>query len=338
MIINSKNDERHIVFITDDNYVIPTKVVITSLISNVSSQKGYKYVVHICTFGINEENKYLLENCSNDNVKVLIKVIDESFYADKFSKINQKSHVTPAALIKFDLCKLFPNIDELLYLDSDIIINKSLDSLYDFDITNYYLAASYELWEYLLALYKYKKTAVGKPEFYFNSGVMLFNLKKLREDKISDKFWDIKFTKFNDPNARKQCMDQDTLNAVCARNCVQLPIKYNCNCIFTDGYDINNINYIYGTNYANGKELIDDAVIIHYVGKTDKPWKYEDARCRDIWDSYYEKAGFSISELNRIIIKKDFRYYISRIKVSLSERGLLSTIKYILDKGKKGTW
>lgn len=332
MLKNYNVNERHIVLITDDNYVMPTRVVITSLISNIPQNNEYDYFVHICTFKISENNKSLLENCSSDNVSVDVMIISENQYAEKFARINQKSHVTPAALIKFDLCKLFPNVNELLYIDSDIIINKPLDSLFSYDITDKYLAASFEFWQYMMEVYKYKKQNVGKPDFYFNSGILLFNLKKMRDDNVPEKLWETKFNCFNNPNAKRQCMDQDSLNAVLAKNCLHLPIKYNLNCAFTEGYDINQINFIFDTNYKNSEELKEDGVIIHYVGKTDKPWKYSDAKCRDLWDFYYEKAGFNFSDLNRIKLDRNLKYYFDCLKFSLNERGLISTIKYILHK------
>jgi lipopolysaccharide biosynthesis glycosyltransferase len=217
MLKNYNGKERHIVLITDDNYVMPTRVVITSLINNIPQNNEYEYFVHICTFQISEKNKSLLEHCSSGNVSVDVMIIPESQYAEKFARINQKSHVTPAALIKFDLCMLFPSVNELLYIDSDIIINKSLDSLFNYDISDYYLAASFEFWQYMMEVYKYKKHNVEKPNFYFNSGIMLFNLKKIREEHIPEKLWETKYNSYNLPNAKKQCMDQDALNAVLAK-------------------------------------------------------------------------------------------------------------------------
>ena len=332
MINGNQSKERHIVLITDDNYVMPTKVVITSLSANIAKDDDYKYIVHVCTFGINDVNKELLRNCTEGNLSVYIEEIDKSLYKEKFEKINQKSHVTPTALLKFDLCNLFASIDELLYLDSDIIINKNIADLFNVDISDKYLAASFEFWKYLLDVFKYKNQQFEKPEFYFNSGVMLLNLKKFRQDGLSEKLWETKFQLFNAPEARKLCMDQDTLNTVCSKNCLQLPIKFNCNCAFTSGYDITHINFVFDTNYKDGNELEKDAIIIHYVGKTDKPWKYIDAKCRDVWDSYYEKAGFNLTSLQRIVIKKDLKYYLNRVIVSLHERGIISTVKYILNK------
>lgn len=328
--MNTEN--RHIVFITDDNYCLPTKVVITSLASNIASDNCNNYFVHICTFGISEENARLLKSCETDSVSVDIKVINEDEYSEKFAMVHQKSHVTPAALIKFDLGNLFPDIDKVLYLDSDIIINKSLEELFRYDVSEKYAAASFEFWEYMLEVFKYKSKTVPKLPFYFNSGVILFNLKKIREDNISEKLWKTKYARFNNPNAQKQCMDQDSLNAVLSENCVHLPIKFNCNCAFTEGYDIQNINFVYGTKYKSGEEMKNDAVIIHYVGKTDKPWKYSDAKCRELWDFYYQKASFDLNQLQRITLKKDLKYFLTRLKISFRERGFFSTVKYVFHK------
>lgn len=329
--MNSKTKDRHIVFITDDNYVMPTNVVIHSIAHNLDVNDEHEYIIHICTFGINSENTKLLEGLSLDKVKVVVHTMSKENYTEKFSKINQSTHVTPTALLKFDLSILFPEIDELLYLDSDIIVNHSISSLFDYDITNYYVAASFELWKYLHEVYKFAKET-SEPDFYFNSGVLLMNLQKMRDDNLSDKLWESKFEKFNDINRKSKMMDQDALNDVCSACCLHLPIKYNCNCYFTKNTDISLVNKVYGTEYNTCSELDEDAVIIHYVGNPDKPWKYTQGNCVDKWDYYYNLAGYDSTKLERTSYTAGLNYKLKRFAASVKERGIINTFKYILYK------
>lgn len=271
MLMNNLTKERHIAFICDDNYVMPTTVAIYSLVENLETT-DYQYFIHICTFGLNKDNTDFFNSLVFNNVKIIVHSFNIKDYRDKFDKINQTTHVSPAALIKFDLSKIFTNINELLYLDSDIIVKKDISILFEIDVTNHYIAASFEFWKYLLETYKSKNCPI--PSFYFNSGVMLLNLQKMREDSISEQLWNTKINDFNSPEKKVQMMDQDTLNKVCGYKTLHLPIKYNLNCYFTKGIDIELINKVYVTKYSDCNELKNDAVIIHYVGKADKPWKY----------------------------------------------------------------
>ena len=66
--------------------------------------------------------------------------------------------------------------DKLLYLDVDILFNRDIRLLYDIDITEYeYAAARDHYGKYLL-----------NPN-YINAGVLLFNMKKIRETGLLEK-------------------------------------------------------------------------------------------------------------------------------------------------------
>lgn len=319
----------HFAFITDDNYVMPTAVAIKSLVSNLNT-KGKTYCVHICTFGLSDENKRILKNYALPRVSVCIHEADKKSYEDKFSQINQSSHVTPTALLKFDLPAILLGIDKVLYLDGDIIIKRDISALFDFILDENYVAASFEFWKYLMQVYDTGKSET--PDFYFNSGVMLLNLAKLRKDNISEKLWKTKFNQFNSESKKFKLMDQDVFNAVCKEKVLPLPVKYNFNCAFYARKYVKSINSLYGTDYNDEKALLEDAVVIHYVGKEDKPWSYIGRNCQRFWDSYYEMAGFDFSKLNRICIKHGASYFIERLCLSIQQRGFINTILYVLRK------
>jgi len=66
--------------------------------------------------------------------------------------------------------------DKLLYLDVDVMFNKDIRLLYDIDVTDY---------EYAAARDHYGKFLVNPN--YINAGVLLFNLKKMKETNILGK-------------------------------------------------------------------------------------------------------------------------------------------------------
>ena len=89
---------------------------------------------------------------------------------------------TPSALLKFKISEILANYDKIIYLDGDILVQKDLTELYNIDIDGYYVAAVDDTGK----IY-HKKDVYAKYPNYFNSGVMLLNLKKCREDNISSK-------------------------------------------------------------------------------------------------------------------------------------------------------
>lgn len=107
--------------------------------------------------------------------------------------------------------------DKILYLDTDAIVRKDISHLWDIDISNYYVAGVKDYGvmdgDYLQSL-----NLSGK---YINSGVVLFNLKKIREDNIIQKW----FYVIN--NRKLVYPDQDALNIVCTDNELYLHSMYN---------------------------------------------------------------------------------------------------------------
>lgn len=266
---------KHIALICDDNYCFPTIVCIQSIINHASS--NYEYVIHVCTFGLTKENKESLQRMGKNNVEVVINQFDMSDYREKLKKISQKTHVSPTALIKFELPVFFSELDTLLYLDSDIILKGSIDELFDVNLHDNYLAAAYEFHQRLNKInYSFKR---DYQDFYFNSGVMLLNLNKMRQDDVTPKLW-----YFKENCTKTQLMDQETLNSVCMPKVVPLSIIWNFNPFFYKERYLKEINGVYHEDFNDLNALENKVCIIHYVGKSDKPWLYEDAKLRVFWD------------------------------------------------------
>lgn len=147
---------------------------------------------------------------------------------------NYKSRFTYMALIRGALTKIFPNLDTILSLDVDVIINENISELWDLDLTNYYLAAVQES-------LKYNRTN------YINAGVMLLNLKKLRQENIDNII-------INALNTQYFKFDvQDCYSKYCYQKTLILPADYNFN------------EY---TDY----QLAKNRKIIHYAGINIKNW------------------------------------------------------------------
>ena len=269
--------ERHIALICDDKYALPTMVCIQSIIMTTKNPVQ----VHVCTFELTDDNVQRFISLSNDTVNVIVDKFEINQYREMIDRVNQKSHVTPTALIKFELSNYFSTINKLLYIDSDIIVKEDISALFDCDIEDAFLGASYEFYKYLEnKKYRFKKN--WDTSFYFNSGVMLLNLKLMREERISELLWDYKLNK-----AKTTLMDQESLIAICGTRATKLPIRWNFNPVFLDSSYINDINEIYGTAYQSIEQLLSDVAIIHYVGKKDKPWTFSTARMRQYWVDAY---------------------------------------------------
>lgn len=112
----------------------------------------------------NEENKF---------IKIDVKEIYNKEFA---GGINEPSGYTPYAAIRLfaDLVEGMP--EKLLYLDTDVLLNRDIKLLYDIDIDGY---------EYAAARDHYGKYFINPN--YINSGVMLLNLSEIRKTGLFEK-------------------------------------------------------------------------------------------------------------------------------------------------------
>ena len=281
-------EDINICLILDNNYVIPTIVAITSAILNKDTSSIYNF--YLIVDNLSKENIAKIKQLEQKKVNINIINTDIS----KYKNIFVHTHVSKTACLKFDIPNLL-NLDKVLYLDGDIIVRKDLKDLYKKDISNYYLAAGRDMGG---ELGQHFNTTIGV-EKYFNSGILLLNLDKIRRENLSKQFIEIKLA-----HPDWVCMDQDTLNYVMSKNTLWLDVKYNCMLPLYNNpqynYSIEDINSFYGSDYTNKLELEYDAKIIHLAGESElRPWKCKNGTYQKIWDYFY-----SMSPLNEENVSK----------------------------------
>lgn len=145
----------------------------------------------------------------NPESNVVLVDITEMFREEMMNTVNMTTHYTPYIFLRLFADKIEELPDKILYLDTDIVCYKDIKELYDTNIDNYEFAAAKD---YFGMWFIDRK--------YINSGVLLMNLKKMRENNSLN-------------NCRKMCMekkmllpDQTALNEVCKAK-YYLPRKYN---------------------------------------------------------------------------------------------------------------
>lgn len=311
---------KDVALICDDKYCLPTAICIQSIIDN--SILDCTLTVHVCTSGLSADSIQIIEGLSCDKVHVEINTFEGEYFENKFKSVSQKTHVTPTALIKFELPNYFYYLDSLLYVDSDIIIKGNLSDLLNFNLADVYLAASYEFWKYVNAT-RYNFSKYDKV-FYFNSGVMLLNLRKMRDDKIPEKLWDYKLNK-----TKTKLMDQESLNAICGIKVECLPLIWNFNPIFLNSIYLQDINKVYGSSYKDLVSLESDVKIIHYVGKHDKPWIYKNAHMRKYWDESCKKV-FSLENIKKGLKDAEKTSFSSSVASIMEKNGIPGLLSYMI--------
>lgn len=119
-------------------------------------------------------NKVVKEKNIENNV---IKKDVTNLYKQEFEgSANETAYCTPYTLLRL-LADLDPTMpDKILYLDIDMMVGGDISKLYNIDIENYEYAAVKE---------KYGSWII-RPD-YINAGMLLMNLKKMKETKLLEK-------------------------------------------------------------------------------------------------------------------------------------------------------
>ena len=258
--------------ITDSGYAAHTFVCIKSLM--LSKNKNSKYFVHVI-LDVNGEEFNILNkkftSLSRKNFRVeCIKQSSEKYLRFELTGF----HVKAADLLKFDLMNIFSGLDKILYLDGDIIVKKDLSELYSVELDDNYFAANYHA-----PSQDETKHRLGLDlDHVYNAGVLLFNLKKMRDDNLYETL--INTRKTNKYILQAKSLDQLTFNYVCKRYIKKFDPKHHL--MFRNNWQLKLYNSTYKTNYKHFNQVIDDVTLIHFVGKDCKPW-YDNAKAHDLW-------------------------------------------------------
>lgn len=165
----------------------------------------------------------------------------------------------------------FPNLNRLMYLDVDaVFVKQGLEDFWNIDINDYYVGAVIDpTWQYCP---DYKEDPINTgTKNYFNDGIMLMNLAKMREDgkDVEFKHWCLYW---DESKLKRVCIDQTLVNYLLKDKVKLIPSKYNNSVLASLGVAKEWYDYCAKQEgYENGLDSILDAVVYHFCG-ANKPW------------------------------------------------------------------
>lgn len=259
-----------IFFTIDDEYAPFLSCAINSIIDNASKDYIYKFIIlHEKLSKVNIEKLSRLKKPGfevefHEMKEGLEKITDRDE-----NKLNCK-YFTLTIYFRLLIAEMFPEYNKGIYLDSDIIVLGDISKLYNIELDNNLIAAcpDYSIQE-IPILTKYLREAIGvKEKEYINSGVLLMNLKELRNNNFFSHFLNLLDTYHFDSVAP----DQDYINAICNGKIYYLDEKW-------DAMPNNN------------KKPLKNPSIIHY-NLFQKPWCYDNIQYEDYFWKYAKKSEF----------------------------------------------
>lgn len=156
------------------------------------------------------------------NQSVEIHIIDPSEWKFNFSILER---LTIGTMFRLKIPELLGQIDKLIYLDCDLLVQMDIKELWDIDISEYYVAACHD--ELLLNrhfdMFLIRMNLVSENDYY-NSGVMLLNLDRIR--KMERPLFDMCISYLSDAK-QIDSPDQDSLNYVFRNHVMYIDGKFN---------------------------------------------------------------------------------------------------------------
>ena len=295
----------NILLSTDNNYVMPTGVLMHSICHH-NKNVVYYILVDPC---FSTESKRALEDIAV-GYDCAIHFLCVDLAKLKYMPVgreDQPIHITKAAYFRLFVAELLPkDINRVLYLDGDIIVRKSLEKLWDTDLSGYSTGVVHDVNE--LNHCKSGRLPYPMNKGYFNSGVLLINLNYWREHNLIQKF--MTFAQENEDILTLH--DQDVLNCVLYDSLKWLPLTYN----FENGFLLSSDYISFSPAIQNEIDKTKyDPAIIHFAS-ADKPWKIT---CYHpyvgVWRHYWRKSKWKHDKLygeNPVSIKDKIRMFALR--------------------------
>ncbi|MBR3971596.1 MAG: glycosyltransferase family 8 protein [Ruminococcus sp.] len=266
-----------IFFTIDDAYAPFLAVALNSAVKNSSPTRYYRaFVLHQ---GLSDDNAKKLKALERDNFRITISPIERSFGAieDREGNRLRYDYFTLTIYFRLFIPTLFPEYDKGIYIDSDVVLTEDIAKLFDEDLGDNFIGACRDSSiTHIPPFVNYTREAIGvEVNNYINSGVLLMNLKKLRDEGFEEHFLNLLSTYHFDSVAP----DQDYINAICKGKIHYLDPKWDF--------------------MPNDSEPeMEHPALVHY-NLFSKPWCYDNIQHGNKFWHYAEDSGY-ITQLREI--------------------------------------
>ena len=220
--MNTKQNVIPVFMAVDNNYIPFLGVSLKSLIDNSSKENNYE--IKILYTNASEENQKKIKAYEKANVSIefvnlshKLKEIEDKLYT--------RNYFSNTTYFRLFIPELYPEYDKAVYIDSDTVILADIAELYNTEMGDNLIAGIPDGAVQAIPIFQeYVEKVVGVADYnnYFNAGIIVMNLKALREYKFQDKFLymlgKIKF---------EVAQDQDYMNRLCKGRVKLLGFEWN---------------------------------------------------------------------------------------------------------------
>lgn len=261
-------DVVHIATAINRGYLPYFAVMVQSIIS--SRDMSREYCVHVVSSDVTLDDLDQMPFLNDD--RFTVDLVDVNWFKGDVAELKFGEFFTVECIYRLALLDALPNVEKILYLDSDLVVLKDLSELYDIDLEHNYAAAVRDIGIAGMAggyapdeTERLSKLGIDDFNNYFSSGVMVWDLRKTRSDFSLSQF--VSWISENDP----RYADQDCLNFFFKGSVLFLDMKWNT--LFdSEGVRVSDIASFapkeMQQEYLRARK---EPAIFHYAGPI-KPW------------------------------------------------------------------
>lgn len=243
----------------DRNYLEPLRVMLGSMFMNHPHDS---FDIYMISEGLTiQDMNELTSFCHIHRSRLHPVKMNEAI----FQNAPSKRYYSKSMYYRLLAAELLPgDLDKILYLDPDILIINHLSELYHLDLDDkLFAAASHTDNLGFSDMVNRLRLENYDAERYYNSGVLLMNLYRMREEVRKQTIFD-----YIEKNGKRLVLpDQDVLNALYGHQIVEVDeTLWNFDSRHFERY------YLQSKGLKDIDWIVENTAILHFCGKK-KPWK-----------------------------------------------------------------
>ena len=254
-----------VLYASNDGFVMHLGTSLCSLL--VNNRQAPSIAIHIFSIGLSEQNKQRLRGLAQAYDRQIC-FYELGDLRERFAMPIDTGGFDISIMGRLFMGELLPkNINRVLYLDCDTVILRSLGGLWHTKLEGKILGAVMEP-----TIYEAVRDSIdlGEEEPYFNSGVLLVDVRRWREEHVQEKLMSF----LRDKGGKLFASDQDLLNGTLKGRILPLMPRYN----FFTNYRyfhyrdmIRHAPWYAPVSRREWRRAKKHPVIVHFMGD-ERPW------------------------------------------------------------------
>lgn len=273
-----------IVLISSDEYIQYCATTMVSILLNIKRNIHINF--YILSLNLTPVNKKILKEITKHfNCDIFFPELKESIL-EIFKNVKVPAHVSKSTFLRLLMPDILKEEPKAIFIDSDTICRHDISELFNISLEDNYYGMVEDVANEINSKYLWDQISND----YYNGGVLLANLKKLRNENYINKMNE----QISKNISRYLICDQDILNDTFRGKILRISNKWN----FFHEYHFLRPKYT-PTDELDYINSLKNPAIIHFVGKI-KPWQKEcNHLYKNEWFKYYKQTPFyKIERLN----------------------------------------